>query len=223
MSEQEVISIQPHEEVIWAKIMHAQMDEELTTKMQQQVNEAAEKSRKLPVALDLSEVEFFPSLSLGALVTIMSELKKHQQRLVLVGIQPPIRGALAVTRLDKLFEIYEDVDEAIADLDTSYLEGTADGAEAIFTIDETVPISGYEPMAVKTQLFTKLAEDSQPLSAQSVLVSGGTSYYGSVIPTNTQHYKLTDTLYLVDPYDSAAWTLAKIAALKLGVKCSAAL
>jgi anti-sigma B factor antagonist len=116
MSEQEVISIEPHEQLIWARIQHAQMDEELTSRMQKQVSEAAEKSRNLPVALDLSKVEFFPSLSLGALVNIMSELKKHQQRFVLIGIQPPIRGALAVTRLDKLFEIYEDADEALAHL-----------------------------------------------------------------------------------------------------------
>ena len=43
----------------------------------------------------------------------MSELKKFEQRFILVDIQPPIREVLALTKLEKVFEIYDDVDTAL--------------------------------------------------------------------------------------------------------------
>jgi anti-anti-sigma factor len=61
----------------------------------------------------MSKVQFVPSLSLAALVTMLREFKQAGQRFILVGIQPSVRGTLAVTHLDRLFEIYEDVKDAV--------------------------------------------------------------------------------------------------------------
>jgi anti-sigma B factor antagonist len=97
-----------------AVVEQAEMDEASTGKMQAEVLAGAEQAKELPVALDLSKVSFFPSLSLGAIVVLLNTLKKRGQKLILVGLQPPVREALALTRLDKLFEIRDDVEEAIA-------------------------------------------------------------------------------------------------------------
>jgi anti-sigma B factor antagonist len=114
MSDQQVTSISRRDDVVVAVVEQAEMDEVATGKMQAEVLAGAEQAKELPVVLDLSKVSFFPSLSLGAVVVLLNTLKKKGQKLILVGLQPPVREALAVTRLDKLFEIRDDVEEVLA-------------------------------------------------------------------------------------------------------------
>ena len=46
-------------------------------------------------------------------MSFLTEFKQTGQRFMLVGIQPSVREVLAITRLDKVFEIYETVDGAL--------------------------------------------------------------------------------------------------------------
>ncbi len=114
MSEQQVTTIGVRDGIVLVQVEHSRMDEELTRIMQADVLAAAEEARNLPVALDMSKVEFFPSMSLGAVVTLLKKLRAEGQKFVLVGLQPPVREALAITRLDKLFEIYDSCADASA-------------------------------------------------------------------------------------------------------------
>jgi anti-sigma B factor antagonist len=116
MSQQKAVSITPHDEIVLAAVHCAEMDEERTRQMHDGVLAAAAEARHLPVVLDLSEVEFLPSLSIGALVGLLTELKKAGQRFILVGIQPLVRETLAVTRLDRVFDIHDTVDEALEEI-----------------------------------------------------------------------------------------------------------
>ncbi len=75
MSEQQVVSISKRDDVVVAVVQQAEMDEEATGKMQAEVLAGTEQAGGLPVALDLSNVSFFPSLSLGAIVTVLKTLK----------------------------------------------------------------------------------------------------------------------------------------------------
>ena len=113
MAEQEVISISVHDKYFLAVIECAEMDEDRTKVVQERFLQAAAQARPLPMVLDLSRVTFLPSLSIGALISFMTELKKFEQRFILVDIQPPIREVLALTKLEKVFEIYDDVDTAL--------------------------------------------------------------------------------------------------------------
>jgi len=114
MSDQEVVSINRRDDVLVAVVQPKELDEEATGKMQAEVLAGAEQARDLPVVVDLSNVSFFPSVSLGAVVVLLNTLKKAGQKLILVGLQPPVREALAITRLDKLFEIRDDVEDVLA-------------------------------------------------------------------------------------------------------------
>ena len=114
MSNQQVTSISQRDDIVVAVVHQAEMDEEATRRMQAEVLAGAEQARELPVVLDLSSVSFFPSLSLGAIITLLKTLEARGQKLILVGLQPPVRESLAVTRLDKLFEIRDDVEDVIA-------------------------------------------------------------------------------------------------------------
>ncbi|MEM1209953.1 MAG: STAS domain-containing protein [Planctomycetota bacterium] len=66
--------------------------------------------------LDLSAVEFLASACIGVLVQFMQDLEHIRGRLALVGCQDPVKFLFQVTRLDQVFHLYDDVDEAQAAL-----------------------------------------------------------------------------------------------------------
>lgn len=112
MSELKEIELKKLDTFLLARPQCAKLDERHTSDMQKKVQEAAEQAPELPVVLDMSEVHFLPSLSIGALVSVMHELKQRQQRFMLIGLQPEVSQTLATCRLDKVFEIYETVETA---------------------------------------------------------------------------------------------------------------
>ncbi|MHC5112355.1 MAG: STAS domain-containing protein [Planctomycetota bacterium] len=111
-----VTSIEKQEELVVAIVQHDELDDQQIAAMQGEVLAAAEQSPGLPVVLDLAKVSFLPSLSLGAVVVLLNTLKKKGQKLILVGMQSTVRDAFAMTRLDKLFEIRDDLDSVVAQL-----------------------------------------------------------------------------------------------------------
>jgi anti-sigma B factor antagonist len=57
------------------------------------------------VILDLSGISYASSSALGALVALNRRLRSRGGRLVLAGLCPVVAHALAIARLDTLFEI----------------------------------------------------------------------------------------------------------------------
>ena len=109
-----IVSIEPQETVLVATVQAQQLNEELTRQLQTELAAAAENLPELPLILDMANVEYMPSLSLGALVELQRDHKKSGRRLILTSLQTEIRSTLSVTRLDKLFEICDSVEEARA-------------------------------------------------------------------------------------------------------------
>jgi anti-sigma B factor antagonist len=64
--------------------------------------------------LDMSGVEFINSSGLGALVSLMKEIRVHKGRLTLSGLAPYVNEIFEITQLSHVFEIFMDIDEAIA-------------------------------------------------------------------------------------------------------------
>jgi anti-anti-sigma factor len=84
--------------------------------MQEKLSAISEESEQLVMVLDMSKVEFMPSLSIGALISVMQNLKKKGQRFILAGLQSKVRETLTACRLDKLFEIFDSVDDVKANI-----------------------------------------------------------------------------------------------------------
>lgn len=116
MSEPQTILVQPHAEVVWAVLQKSDMDEATARLMQQEVPAAAAQKPGLPVILDMTKVIYLPSMGLGSLVNLMRRLKQDGHKLLLVGLQPEVRSILAVTKLDKLFNIHGTMEEAVSHL-----------------------------------------------------------------------------------------------------------
>ena len=74
---------------------------------------AVVKARELPVVMDLSQVEFLPSLAIGMLVQLQKELKKLGHPLVLTCLSQPLRMLLGQMRLQRLMPFTESVKQGV--------------------------------------------------------------------------------------------------------------
>ena len=68
----------------------------------------------LPGLSYFSDVEFLSSAALGKLITLDKKVKMAGGKLKLSNIRPEIYEVFAITRLNKLFTIYDDEGEAVA-------------------------------------------------------------------------------------------------------------
>lgn len=113
MSETQVTAVETLEQLVVVRVLPESLDELTTATLQEDVLAAATVAPQSNVVLDLSGVKSIPSVALSTLVVLLSALKKTKQKLILVGVQPLVRESLAITRLDKLFEIRDDVDAVL--------------------------------------------------------------------------------------------------------------
>jgi anti-sigma B factor antagonist len=101
--------IERHPGVVVVRVQADHLDETNLAAVRAEASAAGLESPELPVALDMGKVGFLPSLSLGGLVQLMQVFKVRGQRLVLANLQPAVRQTITITRLDRLFEIHDDL------------------------------------------------------------------------------------------------------------------
>ncbi len=66
------------------------------------------------VLVDLHEVLFIDSSGLGALVSVFKSAMTCRGRLALAGLRDQVRSMFELTRLNRVFDIYATVDEAVS-------------------------------------------------------------------------------------------------------------
>ena len=65
-------------------------------------------------AFDLSAIEYLDSACIGALVGLVRDVEPIRGRVALVGCRPNVLFLFKSTRIDTIFGIFEDMDDAIA-------------------------------------------------------------------------------------------------------------
>ena len=65
------------------------------------------------VIVDLSEVSYIDSSGIASLVEALQASKKNNSRFALAAVSEPTRRVLELARLDKVFALYDSVDEAL--------------------------------------------------------------------------------------------------------------
>lgn len=83
------------------------------TALKEQVKKLLAKSNT-SVHLNLQNVEFINSSGLGALVSIMKEIRMFKGRLTLSNLASYVQEIFDITQLSHIFEIYQTEDEAVA-------------------------------------------------------------------------------------------------------------
>jgi anti-sigma B factor antagonist len=74
--------------------------------------------------IDLSRVTFITSLGVGALLNTLQLVTTHEGRLKLLNPAHCVRTILGVAKLDGLFEVFADEDEAVRSFDAEPPPGT---------------------------------------------------------------------------------------------------
>ena len=67
------------------------------------------------VVLDLSKVDFIDSSGLGAILSILKRMPKGCE-LIICGTTDPVTSMFKLTRLDRVFTMRKNVDEAVSTL-----------------------------------------------------------------------------------------------------------
>jgi anti-sigma B factor antagonist len=81
---------------------------DLNTAIQEQVD-----SDRVGLILNLEEVPMMDSVGLGMLVAAYTSLARKGTKMVLLNVGRSIRYLLVITKLDQIFEKYDDEDEAV--------------------------------------------------------------------------------------------------------------
>jgi len=80
--------------------------------LKEQVKKLFEKE-KTAIHLNLGEVEFINSSGLGALVSVMKEIRLRKGRLTLSDLASYVQEIFEITQLSHIFEIYTTEEEAL--------------------------------------------------------------------------------------------------------------
>jgi anti-sigma B factor antagonist len=70
-------------------------------------------ARRKPALIDLSEVDYLPSVGLRMLLSAAQALDKYGSKMVLLNPQPPVEEVLKISGLDKIMPISHDMVKAM--------------------------------------------------------------------------------------------------------------
>ena len=113
MADQQVLKIEVRKKAVVGVAQCTELHHINTVKLKEEVSQAAAEHPALPFLLELSKVEFMPSVALGALLELARAFKANGRRIVLVGLAPEILKIMEMTAIHNLFEIQDSVDDAL--------------------------------------------------------------------------------------------------------------
>ncbi len=81
--------------------------------MNELIDQAAEKPGVSVVVLDMSRVQFIPSIGIGALIQLSKKCKSRQQKLKIAAVRPLVVEALSIAKLNHVLDMVDTVDAGI--------------------------------------------------------------------------------------------------------------
>ena len=81
--------------------------------LQESIMSVIEQAKKINLVLDFCNVRFLSSAVLGLLIKISKKVYEHDGQLKLCQINPKIYEVFKITRLTKIFDIYQDREDAV--------------------------------------------------------------------------------------------------------------
>lgn len=81
--------------------------------LKEEIRQVCDKGAKR-IHLNLQKIEFINSSGLGALVSVMKQVRLKKGRLTLSNLAPYVREIFDITQLSNVFEIHETEKEALA-------------------------------------------------------------------------------------------------------------
>jgi anti-sigma B factor antagonist len=105
-------SFRTEENILIVTVEDTRATVEFSTELKNELLEKIEQEHS-NVVFDLSKANFVDSSFLGTLVAGLKKCTMNNGDLKIVGLQDPVRSMFELTRLFKIFDILDTVDEAI--------------------------------------------------------------------------------------------------------------
>lgn len=80
----------------------------------EEITQIINQEPKPKLLVDFTDVDHLSSAALGTLITVNNKIRTLQGQLRLANIDPQIYQVFVITKLNKLFEIHETTDKALA-------------------------------------------------------------------------------------------------------------
>jgi len=87
--------------------------------LQDSIMPVIEQAKQINLILNFCNVRFLSSAVLGLLIKISKKVYECDGQLKLCNINPKIYEIFKITRLTKIFDMYQDIEEAVASLSTT--------------------------------------------------------------------------------------------------------
>ncbi|MEM7438647.1 MAG: STAS domain-containing protein [Pseudomonadota bacterium] len=104
------IEIEDFGEKTVVRVKEDRLDAAKAVQFKESLREVADQTPSA-VVLDMSQVNFLDSSGLGAVVNVMKILGKDRP-LQLAGLTPTVAKVFALTRMDKVMQVFSSVEEA---------------------------------------------------------------------------------------------------------------
>ena len=93
--------------------LKGEIDLHISPSVTASLNQMIEKKPERMV-VDLSDVTYIDSAGLAALIEAMQKVEGYGGKFLLAGLQETVRSIFEISRLDQVFQIFPDVDAALA-------------------------------------------------------------------------------------------------------------
>ena len=108
------IKIVEHDPVIVVQLRSEQLlDAAVLDRIEGDIRMAIKEKKPPLVVIDFAMVQHLSSMALRTLLNLRQEIIAHQGQIRLASIRPEIREVFSTTRLDTLFQIHSDTQEAL--------------------------------------------------------------------------------------------------------------
>jgi len=103
----------PHKDRPNVLPLEGEIDLHVSPNVTASLNTMIEKKPK-QLIVDLGRVTYIDSSGLAALIEGMQNVQEYGGKFALTGLQEPVRTIFEIARLDQVFQIFPDVDAAVA-------------------------------------------------------------------------------------------------------------
>jgi anti-anti-sigma factor len=107
------LSTKLHNNVLLIRVDTPRATVDLSSDFKKELKKQIESGR-IKILVDLSDVEFLDSSFLGALVTGLKQVNAQGGQIKIVGLQTPVLAMFELTRMNRIFDIFYSVEDAIS-------------------------------------------------------------------------------------------------------------
>ncbi|MBL0225691.1 MAG: STAS domain-containing protein [Geobacteraceae bacterium] len=106
------LKTEPNGKVMVVMVREERLDAHNSNELKVEMNRLFESGTR-DLLVDLKEVRFIDSSGLGVLVSGFKNASTHQGSIKLCGLQTQVKSMFELTRLHRVFDIFQTIDEAL--------------------------------------------------------------------------------------------------------------